>query len=91
MKIVKIRRVGNSNVITLPREFEALGFTAGESVAIDQLADGELQIMTQAQLRAHIRDIGRRVIAEDREALELLAAYDRGEEVARKTPDSLKS
>jgi antitoxin component of MazEF toxin-antitoxin module len=25
MKIVKVRRVGNSNVISIPREFEAQG------------------------------------------------------------------
>ena len=29
MKIVKVRRVGNSNVISIPREFEASGYVPG--------------------------------------------------------------
>ncbi|MCW3069809.1 MAG: hypothetical protein JWL67_2434, partial [Solirubrobacterales bacterium] len=29
MKIVKVRRVGNSNVISIPREFEAHGYAPG--------------------------------------------------------------
>ncbi len=79
MKIVKIRRVGNSNVITLPREFEALGFTPGTEVAIDYTADGGLHILPINKVKQNFDDIVRRVVAEDREALDMLAAYDRGE------------
>lgn len=79
MKIVKIRRVGNSDVITMPREFEELGFTPGTEVVIDYTADGGLHILPVNRMKRNFDDIVRQVVAEDREALEMLAAYDRGE------------
>lgn len=81
MQVVKIRRVGNSNVVTLPHELEAAGYTAGTSVVVEQTSTGEVLLVPEARVRESIREIGRRVIREDREALELLAAYDRGEPV----------
>jgi hypothetical protein len=50
MKVVKIRRVGNSNVISIPREFEAQGYTPGSSVLVEELPDGELRIMSTESL-----------------------------------------
>jgi len=79
---VKIRHVGNSNVISLPRTFEDLGYREGVEVVVESLPTGELLIIPAAQLRAHIRELGRRAIAENREALEKLAAYDREAEAA---------
>ncbi|HLZ71894.1 MAG TPA: AbrB/MazE/SpoVT family DNA-binding domain-containing protein [Dehalococcoidia bacterium] len=81
MKIVKIRRVGNSNVITLPREFEELGFSAGDEVVLDRTADGGLHILPARPVQEDFQARARRVVAENREALDLLAAYDRGEQV----------
>lgn len=81
MRVVKIRRVGNSNVVTLPHELEAAGYTAGTSVAVERTATGEVLLVPERRVREGIRELGRRVIEEDREALELLAAYDRGEPV----------
>lgn len=77
MKVVKIRRVGNSNVVSLPREFEALGYTVGTSVVVDELANGELRVLPASTVRDRIRAVGREVIAEDGEALHLLERYDR--------------
>jgi hypothetical protein len=37
MKVVKVRRVGNSNVVSLPRELEARGYEPGTSVLIEEL------------------------------------------------------
>jgi antitoxin component of MazEF toxin-antitoxin module len=91
MQVVKIRRVGNSNVVTLPHELEAAGYAAGTSVVVEQTVTGEVLLVPENRVRDRIRELGRRVIQEDREALELLAAYDRGEpveiegEVRRKT------
>lgn len=78
MDIVKVRRVGNSNVVTLPRVFEDRGYAAGTEVAIEQLEDGELRILPAAKLREMVRAVGRRVVAEDREALQILADHDAG-------------
>lgn len=76
MKIVKIRRVGNSNVVSIPREFEARGFAPGSSVLVEELANGELRLIPTEQVRLRIRDTGRRVVAEHGEALRILADHD---------------
>jgi len=58
MKIVKVRRVGNSNVVSIPREFEARGYAPGTSVLVEELDGGELRILPTEQLRERIRTIG---------------------------------
>lgn len=76
MKVVKVRRVGNSNVVSIPREFEGRGYAAGTSVLVEELEGGGLRIMPTEEVRDRIRDIGRRVVAEHGEALEILAGHD---------------
>jgi antitoxin component of MazEF toxin-antitoxin module len=76
VRIVKIRRVGNSNVVSIPRELEKSGYTPGTSVLVEELADGELRIIPTDRVRERIRDVGRRVVAEHPEALEILANDD---------------
>jgi antitoxin component of MazEF toxin-antitoxin module len=76
MKVVKVRRVGNSNVISIPREFEARGYAPGSSVLVEEMPDGELRIMSTDKVRERIRGIGERVVAEHGEALEILANHD---------------
>jgi antitoxin component of MazEF toxin-antitoxin module len=76
MKIVKVRRVGNSNVVSLPRELEARGYAPGTSVLVEELDDGELRIIPTEQLRERIRTIGTRVVEEHPEALRILAEHD---------------
>lgn len=76
MKIVKVRRVGNSNVVSIPRELEANGYVPGSSVLVEELPDGELRILPTEKVRERIRGIGRRVVAEHPEALRILAEHD---------------
>ncbi len=76
MKVVKVRRVGNSNVVSIPRELEERGYAPGTSVLIEELEGGELRIMPTAQVRERIRAVGRRVISEHGEALRILAEHD---------------
>jgi antitoxin component of MazEF toxin-antitoxin module len=76
MKIVKVRRVGNSNVVSIPREFEARGYTPGSSVLVEELPNGELRIVPTATVRERIREIGQRLVAEHSEALQILADQD---------------
>lgn len=96
MQVVKIRRVGNSNVVTLPHALEAAGYTAGTSVVVEQTATGEVLLVPEGRIRDRIQEIGRRVIAEHREALDLMEAHDRGEavsvdgEIRRTTPTSVE-
>lgn len=75
MKVVKVRRVGNSNVVSLPRELEARGYAPGTSVLIEELEGGELRILPADQVRERIRGIGRRVVGEHAEALKILAEH----------------
>jgi antitoxin component of MazEF toxin-antitoxin module len=76
MKVVKVRRVGNSNVISIPREFEAQGYTPGSSVLLEELPGGELRIMSTEKVRERIHGIGERVVAEHDEALRIVAEHD---------------
>ncbi|HTD57468.1 MAG TPA: hypothetical protein VK672_01110 [Solirubrobacteraceae bacterium] len=76
MKVVKVRRVGNSNVISIPREFEAQGYAPGSSVLVEELPGGELRVMSTEKVRERIRDIGGRVVAERSQALQILADHD---------------
>ena len=71
-----MRRVGNSNVVSIPREFESSGYAAGSPVLVEQLADGELRILPTDQVRDRIRQTARRVVAEHPEALDILAKHD---------------
>jgi antitoxin component of MazEF toxin-antitoxin module len=76
MKVVKVRRVGNSNVVSIPKELEAIGYTPGSSVLVEELPDGELRILPTDQVRERIREVGRRVVVEHPEALRILADHD---------------
>ncbi len=76
MKIVKVRRVGNSNVISIPREFEASGYVPGSSVLVEELPGGELRVVSTEMVRARIRDTSKRVVDEHGEALQILADHD---------------
>lgn len=76
MKVVKVRRVGNSNVVTIPRELESRGYAPGAEVLVEELEGGALRIVPTDQVRERIRDVGRRVVSERAEALKLLAEHD---------------
>ncbi len=79
MVVMKIRRVGNSNVVSIPRELEEAGFGPGSSVIVERIATGEVLLIPESRLRARIRSIGRKAIEENREALQMLEEYDRGD------------
>lgn len=77
MKVLKVRRLGDSNVVVLPKELEKLGYSPGEAVVVEALPSGDVLIRPAAHLRAAMTELARRVVTEDREALDLLAAHDR--------------
>jgi antitoxin component of MazEF toxin-antitoxin module len=77
MRVNRVRKVGNSRVISLPRELERAGFIDGAQVLIQELPSGEVRLMPADNLRVIVRDYGRRVVAENRRALDILAEYDR--------------
>jgi antitoxin component of MazEF toxin-antitoxin module len=77
MKINRVRRVGNSKVLSLPRELERVGFVDGAQVVIQELPSGEVRLLPADHLRVMVREYGRRVVAENRKALDILADRDR--------------
>lgn len=79
MKVHRVRRIGDSNMVALPKELEASGYAPGTEVLIEELPDGTLHLVKTDELRRRIRDIGQRVVADDRAALDILAAHDQGE------------
>jgi antitoxin component of MazEF toxin-antitoxin module len=72
----RVRRVGNSNVVSIPREYEANGYTPGTSVLVEELPGGELRLLPTEKLGEQIAEIGRRVVDEHTEALRIPAEHD---------------
>lgn len=79
MATVKIRRVGNSNVVSLPRSLERFGFTEGTVIALVPTRNGELILIPAERMDDYIDALGQRIVEENREALAALAAHDRQE------------
>jgi len=77
MKINRVRRVGNSKVLSIPRELERIGFVDGAQVVIQELPSGEVRLLPADQVRAMVREYGRRVVSQNRKALDILADHDR--------------
>lgn len=76
LRVLKVRRVGNSNVVSIPRELEARGYAPGTSVLLEELESDELRIMPTDHVHDRIRGIGRRAVEEYPEALRILAGHD---------------
>jgi antitoxin component of MazEF toxin-antitoxin module len=76
MKVNRVRRVGNSKVISLPPELSEMGFHDGAQVMIQGLPSGEVRLVPTSRLYSLVREYGRRVVAENREALDILAGHD---------------
>jgi len=72
MKILTVRRLGDSNVVVLPREFEKLGYKPGERVLVEALPSGDVLIRPAEHLRAAMDEMAHQVVEEDREALDIL-------------------
>ncbi len=86
MDIVKIRKVGNSNVITLPHGLQELGFTAGTQVVVEAMPDGEVRLIPVNNLREVIRASGRRIAHQHREALDMLTEAEGAPHVSDRAP-----
>jgi hypothetical protein len=57
MQAVKIRRTGNSNAVSLSKDFEELGYVVGAVVVIAAMPSGELRILRQDQIGKLIREM----------------------------------
>jgi antitoxin component of MazEF toxin-antitoxin module len=78
MELVKVRKVGNSAVVTLPHSI-AEKLPSGTRVLIQELDNGDLLIQRPESFEGAIRESGRRVVARYRKLLDRLAAYEPSE------------
>ncbi len=70
----KIRKVGNSSVMTLTTEMLALlDAKEGDSLFVVRGDDGDLRIMTQERSLKDVLDAAEQIMDENREALQKLA------------------
>lgn len=80
MKMLKVRRVGNSNMVALPKEWEADGFGAGDYVLAERDEAGEVRILRAGDVPARIDAIAGEMITRHAEALQILAEHDAARE-----------
>lgn len=81
MAIIKVRRVAGENVITLPKELEAQGFVPDAELTIEPLEDSEgIALLPRGAVPERDRALIRWVVEQDREVLDRLERYDRGED-----------
>jgi len=73
---MKIRRVGNSNVVTLPRSLEAQGYAEGAEVRIVPLPDGAVLLMPEELASRYVLDVAERMVKKYGGTLRALAEYD---------------
>jgi antitoxin component of MazEF toxin-antitoxin module len=79
MKMVKIRRVGNSNMVSLPKDWEADGFAPGTYVLVERDQTGEVRMLRAGDMAQRVDALADEMIEKHAEALRILAEHDHGE------------
>jgi antitoxin component of MazEF toxin-antitoxin module len=76
MKMLKVRRVGNSNMVALPKEWEAAGFGPGAYVLVERDKAGEIRILRAGNVPARVEALADEMVEKHAEALRILADHD---------------
>ncbi|MGH2449461.1 MAG: hypothetical protein ACRDFS_12780 [Chloroflexota bacterium] len=80
MKMLKIRRVGNSNMVALPKDWEDDGWVPGAYVFLGRDEAGEIRMLRAGDVAAQFDALADEMIEKHVEALRILAEHDhRGE------------
>ncbi|MCU1287701.1 MAG: hypothetical protein JWO13_4051 [Acidobacteriales bacterium] len=74
---MRIRRVGNSNMVALPIEFEAAGYRPGVEVVVQETPRGELRIVRADLAHESTREAAARLAERHRATLDRLDEHDR--------------
>jgi antitoxin component of MazEF toxin-antitoxin module len=84
MRILKVRKVGNSNVVSIPREFANLGFDANAEVGLEY-SNGSLVLvpLPADQRRTLVVEAARRAVSRHQHDMDILKEYDRMPEPSR--------
>jgi len=75
MALVKVRRVGNSSVITLPAGLGCHGFEPGSAVLVEAEDDGTLRVIPVPDVDAHVREVAQAAIQRRRRTLKILEGH----------------
>lgn len=78
--MLKIRRVGNSNMVALPKDWGADGFAPGGYVLVERDQAGEIRMLLAGDVEAQVDALAVEMIEKHTEALRILAEHDRGSE-----------
>jgi antitoxin component of MazEF toxin-antitoxin module len=76
MKMLKVRRVGNSNMVALPKEWEAVGFGPGAYVLVERDKAGEIRMLRAGDMAARVDALAEEMVEKHAEALQILAEHD---------------
>ncbi|MHB8509456.1 MAG: AbrB/MazE/SpoVT family DNA-binding domain-containing protein [Candidatus Dormibacteria bacterium] len=76
MKMLKVRRVGNSNMVALPKEWEDSGFGPGAYVLVERDQAGEVRMLRAGDIKGRIDALADEMIEKHAEALQILAGHD---------------
>ena len=84
MRILKVRKVGNSNVISIPREFAESGFDAGADIGM-AYSNGVLVLtpLPRDERKKLVLEATRRAVSQHKRDMEILEEYDRLPEPSR--------
>jgi antitoxin component of MazEF toxin-antitoxin module len=77
MKMLKIRRIGNSNMVALPKEWEDDGFAPGAYVLVERDQTGEIRMLRAHDMASQVDALAEDMIEKHAEALRILAEHDR--------------
>jgi len=75
--MVKIRRIGNSNMVALPKDWEDHGFAPGAYVLVERDQAGEIRMLRARDIAEQIDALADEMIEKHAEALRVLAEHDR--------------
>jgi antitoxin component of MazEF toxin-antitoxin module len=84
--VVKIRKVGSGNVVSVPSALAESGYSTGQQVTIQKLPNGDLLVRRVVDRSEQLQSTARRLMQKHRKSLEILEAYDK-EGVARPRPE----
>lgn len=76
MKMLKVRRVGNSNMVALPKEWEESGFGPGAYVLVERDEAGEVRMLRAGDINERIDALADEMVSKHAEALKILADHD---------------
>jgi antitoxin component of MazEF toxin-antitoxin module len=74
--MLKVRRVGNSNMVALPKEWEASGFGPGAYVLVERDQAGEVRMLRAGDITVQIDALADEMMEKHAEALQILAEHD---------------